>query len=136
MSDPRTINVDRLKEDFLKPLISIRLKDLSDVDIIAELVKDCPDIDSNYLEIKNPYLLLPIQDPSNPAFIKILPRPWNMTAAKDQSIILMKKDILVYFELVNKEVINFYINATSDIKIASPNDVPENKNGVISFAKR
>lgn len=140
MSDPRTINVKSLKENSLKPLVSIRLKDLSDVDLVAELITDYSDNvanpNLNYIEIKNPYLLLPVQDPTNPSFIKILPRPWNMTAAKDQSIIIMKNDILVYFELVNKEVINFYINATSDIKIATPDDIPNNKDGVISIVRK
>jgi hypothetical protein len=90
--DPRLIDVEDLKSRRIKPLISIRLLKMPELDIIGELIEDT----KNFLYASNLYLAIPVQNPGE-SNISLGLRPWSMTASKDQEIVIDKKDILVYF---------------------------------------
>ena len=55
---------------------------------------------------------------------------------KGQSVIFKKEDILIYFEITNQYLISSYINATSDIQIATPEQMPRDNSGVIDMFSR
>lgn len=129
--DPRKINVQELKERRVKPLISIRLRDMPEIDIIAELIEDS---DYQFLTVSNLYLAIPVQNQGDSA-ISLGLRPWSMTATKDQKLIFDRDDIITYFEITNQVLINSYINSTSDIKIAGPDQMPKSRGSVIDLVR-
>jgi hypothetical protein len=129
--DPRNIDVNELKERRIKPLISFRLKQMPEIDIIAELIEDNF---LDYLTVSNLYLAIPIQSP-NDGSISLGLRPWSMTATKDQKLIFEKEDVVTYFEITNQVLINSYINSTSDIKIAGPDQMPKSRGSVIDLVR-
>ena len=132
--NPRVIDIKDLKERRIKPLISLRLDKMPEIDIIGELVLD--DEENYLLHVSNLFLAIPVQNQGD-TNISLGLRPWSMTVYKDQIIIFNKENILTYFEITNQVLINSYINSTSDIKIASPGDIPppSRRNGVIDLVR-
>jgi hypothetical protein len=129
--DPRSIDLDKLKLRSIKSLISFRINQLPEVDLIGEIISD----NDEYLEVTNPFLALPVQNPGSNA-ISLGLRPLTMTLSKGQSVIFKKEDILMYFEITNQYLISSYINATSDIQIATPEQIPRDNSGVIDMFSR
>ena len=130
MYDMRAIDVVELKSRSIKPIIGIRADQTPGIDIIAEIISDLDD----YLVISNPLLVMPIQVP-NSEELRLWLRPWSMTLEKDQRVILSKSGILTYFELTNKQLINLYVSNTSEIQLASPNQIPKSP-GVINLFQK
>ena len=78
-SDPRFIDLVDLKERRIKPLISLRIKDMPEIDIIGELIKE-DDID--YFYVSNLYLAIPVQNPGDPNVSLGLRIYWVMRSAR------------------------------------------------------
>jgi len=127
----RKINVEELRLQSIKPLIYLKVKTQPELDMIAVIAEDLDDM----IMVSNPFLVIPIQDPQTQR-LGIMLRPWSFVLPKDEIIHFNKKDLLYYYELKDKSMIDSYIGSTTNITLATPDQMPGNQNGVIDISDK
>ena len=116
----KKIDVLELRSRTIKPLIYFKLKAHPEIDIIAVIVSD----DDLSISISFPFLVMPIQEPGTQR-LGLMIRPWSFILPKEEVIEIEKSDLMYYFELTDKSLINSYIEATTNLSIASPRVSPD-----------
>lgn len=128
----RKINVEELRLNSVKPLIYLKFKYQPEIDMVSVIVEDNDDS----ITISNPFLVIPIQDP-NTQRLGLMLRPWSFTLPKDETVVIPKSDLVYYYELKDKSMIDSYIGSTTNIEIAGPSQMPRApENGIIDLSER
>ena len=125
----RKIDVEDLRLRSIKPLIYFKVKDQPELDMIAVIAGD----EDDKIMISNPFLIIPIQDPQTQR-LGIMLRPWSFVLPKDEIVMFNKKDLFYYYELTDKSMIDSYIGSTTNISLATPDQIPKDR--VIDIAGR